>query len=238
MPVFNAIFKKTFFWDGGVHNIDLIALNPIKNPVEMDEDPAKVIEKLNAHPEYPSLFKKAFGTSQITSKEFLQAMSQFMAMLISADSKYDQFMKGSATFSLDETTGYALFKDKCASCHSGELFSDFSFRNNGLTADFTNDQGRYDVSLKEEDIGKFKVPSLRNIAKTGPYMHSGKFTKLSEVLDYYGSGVKNSNTLDPILTKNGQLGIPLNQDEKAQIIAFLMTLTDTDFLHNPDFSEQ
>lgn len=238
LPVQNLLWQSSYFWDGGVHNIDLIALNPIKNPVEMDEDPAKVIEKLNAHPEYPSLFKKAFGTSQITSKEFLQAMSQFMAMLISADSKYDQFMKGSATFSLDETTGYALFKDKCASCHSGELFSDFSFRNNGLTADFTNDQGRYDVSLKEEDIGKFKVPSLRNIAKTGPYMHSGKFTKLSEVLDYYGSGVKNSNTLDPILTKNGQLGIPLNQDEKAQIIAFLMTLTDTDFLHNPDFSEQ
>ena len=238
LPVQNLLWQDSYFWDGGVHNIDLIPLNPIQNPVEMDEDIAKLLDKLRANSEYPTLFKRAFGTTQITNQRFLQAMSQFMAMLISANSRYDQFIKGTVAFTDSEKAGFELFKSKCAGCHKGELFSDFSFRNNGLTSTYTLDKGRYEISLNEDDIGKFKVPSLRNISKTAPYMHTGGFATLKDVLDHYGSGVQISPTLDPLLQLNNKPGIILTEDEKLKIIDFLKTLTDTDFLHNPDFSEQ
>lgn len=238
LPIQNLLWQPSFFWDGGVHNIDLISLNPIQNPVEMDEDITNVILKLQNHPTYPSLFKKAFGSEQITSQRFLQAMSQFMAMLISANSKYDRYKRGELTLTENELQGLQLFQQKCSHCHSGELFSDFSFRNNGLTDDFTFDKGRYEVSLREEDIGKFKVPSLRNIAKTAPYMHKGQITTLEQVLDHYRSGVKNSETLDINLKNGSQLGIPLTDDEKRKIITFLNVLTDEDFIRKPEFSEQ
>ena len=238
LPVQNLLWQSSYFWDGGVHNLDLISLNPIQNPVEMDENPVNVIAKLNAHSEYPKLFKKAFGSETITNARFLQAMSQFMAMLISANSRYDQFKQGKINLTENELEGYAVFQAKCASCHKGELFSDFSFRNNGLSDNFTYDKGRYEISLIDSDVGKFKVPSLRNIAKTSPYMHTGSFNTLQSVLDHYASGVKYSPTLDPLLQIGGKLGISLTETEKSQIIDFLKTLTDDDFIHNSEFSEQ
>jgi cytochrome c peroxidase len=237
-PLQNLLWQPSYFWDGGVHNLDLVPLNAIQNPVEMDESPANVLIKLRAHPQYPVLFKQAFGSDAITSQDFLHALSQFMGMLISADSRYDKYKKGDANaLSAEELAGLQLFRQKCASCHTGELFSDFSFRNNGLNSTFNNDKGRFEISLQNQDIGKFKVPSLRNIAKTAPYMHAGQLRSLDAVLQHYAQNVQYSTTLDTILQENGQLGIPMTAAEQQKIIAFLNTLTDETFIRDTRFVE-
>ena len=130
-----------------------------------------------------------------------------------------------------------IFENKCSSCHSGVLLTDQSFRNNGLPIKNTNDHGRAAISLKDEDMYKFKVPSLRNIEVTKPYMHDGRFKSLEEVLNFYSTGVIDSKTLDPKLKNNNILGIPLTEEEKHQIILFLLTLTDREFLNNSKLSE-
>jgi cytochrome c peroxidase len=169
----------------------------------------------------------------------LKAFSQFMAMLISSNSRYDKYVRNESggTLSADELAGLNLFKQKCATCHSGELFTDQNFRNNGILSDFTLDAGRSLVSTFTDDIGKFVVPSLRNVEKTAPYMHTGKFKTLESVVEHYNSGVKDSQTLDPILKQNGTLGIQLSDTEKKQIIAFLKTLTDEDFIRDKRFQK-
>lgn len=135
----------------------------------------------------------------------------------------------------DELAGLSVFKQKCASCHATDLFTDHSYRNNGLPASGINDQGRYTITLNEADRLKFKVPSLRNVENTFPYMHDGRFTTLDQVLNHYASGVKDGPTLDPALKMNGQLGIALTDTEKKQVISFLKTLTDNTFMTNRAF---
>lgn len=236
----NMAWRTSFFWDGGVPNLDLVPLTAIENPVEMDESPANVVRKLNRHTQYPALFRKAFpGQDTVSGATMLKALSQFMAMLISSNSRYDKYVRSEpkGTLSADELTGLNLFKQKCATCHSGELFSDQTFRNNGILNDFTLDPGRNLVSTFQEDIGKFAVPSLRNVEKTAPYMHTGKFKTLESVVEHYNSGVKDSPTLDPILKNNGTLGIQLSDTEKKQIIAFLKTLTDEEFIRDKRFQK-
>jgi cytochrome c peroxidase len=186
------------------------------------------------------LFKKAFGTEEITTARFLQSLSQYMAMLVSANSRYDRYVRNEpgGTLTPDELEGLDLFKSKCSTCHATDLFTDQSFRNNGLLSDFSFDQGRYEVSALSDDIGKFHVPSLRNVTATGPYMHDGRFRTLEAVLEHYATGVKDSPTLDPLLRQpDGTLGIPLSAAEITKIIAFLKTLTDEDFLRDSRFAE-
>ncbi len=236
----NMAWKTSFFWDGGVPNLDLVPLNAIQNPVEMDESPAHVVFKLNRHPQYPALFRAAFpGQDTISGATMLKAMSQFMAMLVSANSRYDKYVRNEAggTLTADELAGLDIFKQKCATCHTGDLFTDNSFRNNGISDNFDLDAGRNLVSTFPEDIGKFAVPSLRNVAKTAPYMHTGKFKTLESILQHYATGVKDSPTLDPILKSNGQLGIALSTTEQQQVIAFLKTLTDEDFIRDARFQK-
>ena len=240
LPVQNMIWKTGFFWDGGVPNLDLVPLNAIQSPVEMDEKPARVLEKLRAHPEYPAMFKNAFGTEEITTADFLHALSQFMAMLVSANSPYDKYVRNEVggTLSADELAGLDVFRQKCASCHTTDLFTDQTYRNNGILSDFTFDKGRFEVSTLPDDLGKFRVPSLRNVAATAPYMHNGKFKTLESVMDHYAAGVKDSPTLDPLLRRSdGTLGIPLSADEKDKLIAFLKTLTDEEFLRDARFAQ-
>lgn len=236
----NVLWKTSFFWDGGVPNLDLVPLNAIQSAVEMDENPAHVLEKLRAHPDYPALFKKAYGTEEITTANFLQALSQFMVMLVSANSRYDHYVRNEpgGEMSPEELDGLALFQQKCATCHATDLFTDQQYRNNGILDDFSLDRGRNEVSQLPEDIGNFRVPSLRNLPSTAPYMHNGKFNTLEKVLDHYASGVKDSPTLDPLLRQSdGTLGIPLTGQDKTKIIAFLKTLSDEDFLRDTRFSE-
>lgn len=237
LPVQNLLWQRNFFWDGGVHNMELIPLNAITNPVEMDETPENVLAKLRQHPDYPKLFKQTFGSEEINSTRFLQALAQYMAMLVSDKSRYDQYLQGKITLTNDELTGKVLFETKCGACHAGALQTDHSFRNNGLNSSFM-DKGRYEISLRDEDIGKFKVPSLRNVERTWPYMHDGRFNTLKEVLDFYSSNVKVSTTLDTLLNRNNTVGIPLTEQEKSRIIDFLKTLSDDSFIRNPTFAEQ
>ncbi len=228
----NLAWYPSFMWDGGVNNIETLSVAPITNPLEMHETIYQVIGKLNANTAYRSKFKLAYAVDSITDQKMLQALAQYMAMLISDDSKYDKYKKGTYKFTADENEGYTLFQSKCASCHTEPLFTDFSFRNNGLDATFT-DIGRGLITQNTADNGKFKVPSLRNVQLTYPYMHDGRYFTLSQVLDHYANGVQSSSTLDPALSA----GIPLTADEKLKIIAFLKTLTDYTFMANPIFSE-
>ncbi len=234
-PVQNMAFMKEFMWDGGVYHLDFAPPNAIENPLEMDEKLANVIFKLNRSGSYPALFKKAFPEiNSITTPYMLYALSQYQNMLVSATSKYDKYKTGDEMLTANELDGMALFQQKCATCHSGELFTNQDYRNNGLDTVFP-DLGRARITETDADLGKFKVPSLRNIALTGPYMHDGRFNTLEQVLDHYAAGVKNSPTLAEELQHNGNLGIPLTTAEKELIIDFLKTLTDYDFIQDSRF---
>lgn len=233
--IYNMAWMTSFFWDGGINHIEVQPIGPIENVVEMDETLGNVVSKLQANSNYRNLFLKAYGSDSITSQAMLRALAQFMAVMVSSNSKYDKFMRGDAGVSFDaqELNGLNLFRQKCASCHVEPLFTDMSFRNNGLDSVFTADEGRAHITLDPNDLGKFKVPSLRNVEVSYPYMHHGKLNSLEKVLDHYASGVKNSPTLDPLLTG----GIALTTQDKADIIKFLKTLTDNQFLSDPRFSE-
>jgi len=239
-PIMNLAWNKAFMWGGGVFDLDLQPITPITTHEEMDENLENVLNKIRALPKYTAMFKGAFGTEEVTTARFMKALSQFMVMCVSSNSKYDKVMRkeSGATFTADEQAGYVLFKDKCASCHSEPLFTDGSFRNNGLGISTINDKGLYGATLIETDKYKFKVPSLRNLQYTAPYMHDGRFLSLAGVLEHYNSEVQATPNLDPLLNQNGKLGIALNEDQKAKLTAFLNTLNDTDFINNKMLSEQ
>ncbi|GAA4307688.1 cytochrome c peroxidase [Mucilaginibacter gynuensis] len=238
-PLFNLVWQQEFMWDGGVRNIEVSPLNALTNPCEMANTLTNVVDVLNKSNQYPALFNKAFGTSTVTSQLMFRALTQFMSMLVSANSKYDKHIRKETggDFSIDEEAGYQLFIQKCSVCHKEPLFTDLSYRSNGLDL-YSEDRGRDSITQNEADRGKFRVPTLRNIEVTMPYMHDGRFNTLKRVLEHYNSGVKNNPNLDAELKKNGVSGIPLTQTEQTQIIAFLKTLTDNDFIHDKRFAEQ
>ncbi len=249
MPIQNLAWATDFFWDGGVHNLDLVPIAPIENPVEMDEKSTNVIGKLRKSARYPPLFKAAFGTDEINGPRFLQALSQFMLTMVSGNSRYDKWVRKEpgGTLTDEERAGLTTFRAKCTGCHAGELFTDNSFRNNGLFIQGSNDLGRARVTERAEDRYTFKVPSLRNVEKTLPYMHDGRFYSLAAVLDHYAGNVQLTENLDPLLKPTGLAGqasgappgpgIALSETEKRQIIAFLKTLTDEAFLRDSRFAE-
>jgi cytochrome c peroxidase len=236
----NVAWSPHFFWDGGVVDLDLLPIAPIQNPVEMGDTMANVLKKVQKDGRYPALFKAAYGSDQITNERFLKALSQFMLTMVSANSQYDKYVRKETggNLSTQELRGLALFQEKCASCHKGELFTDQSFRNNGLPPSPTNqlpDPGRYSITLRDSDKNKFHVPSLRNVAITVPYMHDGRFNTLEAVLKHYASGMEDNPQLDPLFRQNNRVGIPLTASEQQDIIAFLRTLTDYDFITNRKF---
>lgn len=228
----NVAWSKYFFWDGGVFDLDLFPFAPIQNPVEMDEQMPNVIRKLREHAEYPALFKKAFGTDSITSAELMFALSQFMTMLVSDNSRYDQYTRGNTSaLTSTEIEGMNIFMSKCNTCHTAPLFTDEDFHNNGI-AKFI-DKGRNHITLEDSDLYKFKTPTLRNIEKTMPYMHDGRYNTLEEVLAHYASNISSAGTVDQRL--HG--GLNLSAAEQTKVIAFLKSLTDDQFLRNPLFAE-
>ena len=238
-PIMNLAWSKAFNWGGGVFDLDTQPITPITTHEEMDENLENVYNKLRAMPKYTNKFKAAFGTEEINTSRFMKALSQFMLMCISSNSKYDKVMRkeGGVSFTADELQGYNLVKEKCASCHSEPLFTDGSFRNNGLGISPVNDKGLYVATLIETDKYKFKVPSLRNLKYTAPYMHDGRFLNLNAVLEHYNSEVLATQNLDPIL-KGSKLGITLSANDKTKITAFLNTLNDEEFIKNPLLAEQ
>ena len=233
--LFNLNWHTGFFWDGGVNHIESQPLNPIKNPLEMDETLENILVKLNADQDYQRRFRQALGNDTINTQRILKALAQFMGMLVSSNSKYDKHIRGEAGGELTaaELNGLSIFRSNCSSCHSEPLFSDFSYRNNGLKPSVVNDSGRAVITRTTTDLHKFKVPSLRNLKYTGPYMHDGRITSLDKVLDHYATGIHQSATLDPILRN----GIPLTAQERADLLSFLNTLNDEEFVKEAKFRQ-
>lgn len=237
-PIQNMAFLQRFMWDGVIHNLNEQAISPITDINEMDSSIPEIVSKLNVDAKYKKLFKAAYGDENITGERILKALSQFMATMISADSKYDRMKQGKENFSSEELQGMDLFQQKCSSCHSGELFTDESFRNTGMYYNTQfKDAGRYRVTLEQVDWMKFRVPSLRNIEYTAPYMHDGRFYTLDAVINFYSDNVEDQPNLDPQLKQNGHIGIAMNTQEKQLIITFLKTLSDKNFISNPKFAE-
>ena len=228
----NLAWNKHFMWDGAINHIEVQALAPITHPAEMGEDLNHVLEKLKQSKKYSSRFFNAFGDSVISSKQLLMALAQFQLTLVSANSKYDKVKRKEEVFTKQEKAGYKLFKKNCASCHTEPLFTSGNFENNGLPIDKSlNDIGRGKITQIASDNYKFKVPTLRNIEFSFPYMHDGRFKSLNEVLNHYSAGINHTPNLSPKL-KNG---IDLTSNQKVDIIAFLLTLTDKEFLFNPAY---
>jgi cytochrome c peroxidase len=229
----NLLWSNTFFWDGGVHNIDLIPLNPITNAKELDESMLNIVYKINRAKTYQSQFKTIFHTDTISSHQILEALTHYQAALISDQSPFDNYLRGKIKLSDDEMQGYTIFQTKCGHCHEGPLLSNYSYRNNGVFKPGDTDLGRYEISLIEGDKGKFKIPSLRNIAITAPYMHNSSLSSLEEVLNHYESGIQLSPSLDSSLRNK----IHFQPGEKKKIIAFLKTLTDLEYTKNEKYSK-
>lgn len=237
-PIMNLAWHTSFNLDGGVFDLDLQPIVPITTHEEMDETMENVLRKLREHPDYPALFKKAFGSEEITSARLLKALSQFQLMCISSNAKYDSVMRRQAQFTEVEQAGYIVFQNKCATCHKEPLFTDFSFRNNGIGIGFNNDSGRYEITLNEDDFYKFKVASLRNLKYTAPYMHDGRYYTLDAVLDRYTQAKPYVKNIDPVFDKgDGTYGIELSATERTQLKAFLNTLNDEHFVRNKLLSE-
>lgn len=225
----NLAWQTEFMWDGGIAHLDLQPLMPLTAPNEMGETLAGVIRKLQQDVAYQKMFRAAFGSSLINTQRITRALSQYMLMLVSGNSKYDQVQRGEASFLMPEQLGYDIFKHKCSSCHKEPFFTDLSYRNTGLSIDNTlNDYGRMTITGNPADSLKFKVPSLRNVMVTFPYGHDGRFFSLLNVFEHYRRDMTVSVTTDSLL----QHKMPLTNYEIGQLTAFLQTLTDSSFLKN------
>lgn len=238
MPLFNLAWQQSFFWDGRAATLREQVLMPIQDKREMNETLPNVIAKLSADEETKAAFAKAFGSGEITAERIAKALEQFLLTLVSQESRFDQAARKMAELTESEKRGLRLFVTEfdpkrglrgadCFHCHGGTLFASQAFANNGLEPG--DDTGRMAVTKDAADRGKFKTPSLRNVARTAPYMHDGRFATLEEVVEHYGSGVKRSATLDPNLAKHPEGGIQFTVQEKADLVAFLKTLTDESF---------
>ena len=244
MPLFNLAwnYDDRFFWDGRESGLENQAFEPITNPIEMHTTWPEVAEKLQQHPDYPELFRVAFGSTPIDSVLVSKAIAQFERTLISSNSKFDNYLSGNTELTPQESEGFNVFMDEakgdCFHCHGSNnnpLWTDNKFHNNGLDSVLT-DLGLGGVTGDPSDNGKFKSPSLRNLIFTAPYMHDGRFASIDEVINHYSEGLQNSPTIDPLMKKVNQGGVQLSPQEKASLKAFLLSLTDEAFINNPNFS--
>ena len=252
MSIVNLAFNANgFHWDGSQSTLREHAIHPVENMLEMDEDWERVLERLRRSNDYPGRFRSAFGidrTGQITRDLAVKAIAQFETTIISADSHYDRVVyKNTEFFSEEEQLGAdSLFfvedvplnvlHPGCGHCHNQPSFGDNQFKNNGLDdvarlEDFV-DKGFGAVSGSRFDNGKFRTPTLRNIALTAPYMHDGRFTTLEQVLDHYAEGGHGVENEDPNIT-----GFSLDEREKAALLAFLRSLTDESLVNDERFSD-
>ncbi len=228
----NLIWKDAFMWDGSIAHLEQQSIGPMTNPIEMDETMPHVISKLKANKDYVERFRLAFGDTDVTAERLLKSLTQFVGLMISANSRYDKYINGTDTFNASEKNGLSLFRANCSSCHKEPLFTDNTYRNNGLVPDTAlKDKGRGGVSAVASDNYKFKVPSLRNVEMTYPYMHDGRFRKLRDVLNHYDNKEKHYKGADKAITKISKL----SDHDKVDIIAFLLTLTDKTFLYDRRF---
>lgn len=252
MALVNLGYQKFFFWDGRSKSLEEQILQPVQDPIEMHQSWTNAVIKIKADANYRKEFYNAFGTDQVDSLLVAKSIAQFLRTMISGSSKYDVMYKQKYSLPLngkeqallssvtnEEWAGYDLFNSlnggDCFHCHNGPLMQVELFSNNGLDQTFS-DLGRGEVTKNPADYGKFKVPTLRNISATGPYMHDGRFQTLDEVIEHYSSGIKISPTISPSIEFANQGGVQLDAFEKGLIKKFLLTLTDDDFINNPKFA--
>jgi cytochrome c peroxidase len=251
MSLSNLLWVRSYFWDGRADNLEAQAIVPLTDVHEMGQSLEVAARKLQQKAAYPALFRQAFGSDQITPDHVVKALAQFERALISADAPYDRYLRGEYQPTEEELTGIALFSmspmsgaaargANCTHCHgTPKTFLDV-FHNNGLDS-IVRDAGRFDFTRRAEDQGRFRVPTLRNITLTGPYMHDGRFKTLEEVLDQYSEHIQSSATLSSFITKDagagGSHGLQLTTPEKKAMIAFLNMLTDSTFITNPAFAD-
>lgn len=253
MALVNLGWQQFFFWDGRAKTLEQQILEPVPDPVEMHLQWKEAQKRLENDLEYKRLFIKAFGTQVIDSSYISKAIAQFLRTMISANSKYDVMYKYAnnmpltsseyqvyQTVSIEEWAGYDLFQSlngaDCFHCHNGALMQVQRYSNNGLDATFT-DLGRGAITGNPSDNGTFKIPTLRNIEYTAPYMHDGRFNTLDEVINHYSHHIQNSPTIDPMIEFAFQGGVQLNAHEKSLVKAFLLTMSDPSFFSNPAFSD-
>ena len=241
MVLQNLAWAKDFFWDGRVLTLEEQILIPIMDSTEMDETWSNVMKKLKYDSKYNKMFYEAFGVKNPDSTHAAKAIAQFLRTMISSNSKYDRVLNDpSVSFTTDESAGFDSFNSltggDCFHCHGGILGTDFSYKNNGLDENPV-DTGRGLVTGLANDYYKFKVPSIRNIEYSAPYMHDGRFQTLEQVIHFYSVGIhQNSPNLDPLIEFSQQGGVGLGPTERIQLIAFLKTLSDSSFINNPKFS--
>ena len=251
MPVFNTLWHTNeFFWDGRAHLLRDQTLMPIQDELEMKETLESVISKLNGSEIYPDQFIRAFGDEVITSERMSLALEQFINSIISNRSKYDKYLDREAALTASEERGMVLFNAEynpgfpdisgadCAHCHGGNNFDNNRYMNNGLDSDANQtDIGRESVTGEARDRAAFKVPSLRNVELTAPYMHDGRFQTLEEVVEHYDHGIVISGTVDPALAYSAQTGLQLTDQDKIDLINFLKTLTDNEVISDERYSD-
>jgi len=254
MPLVNLVFNhEGYLWNGLVHNsnpnasqrkLEDIVLMAITAPHEMNTTPEKTVYALSQNPKYPPLFKKAFGTEEISISRVQIAIAQFIRTLVSGNSKFDRFLRKEENLTAAEMRGFILFSTEegadCFHCHGGDgtpLFTTHLFYNNALTNIFDDPYDRFSVTKNPQDMGAYRAPSLRNIMASAPYMHDGRFKTIDEVLDFYNFGLQNSPYVHPLMHKLEQGGAFLTPLQIADLKAFLNTLTDDEFLTQPKFSK-
>lgn len=239
MALINLGYAFNYFWDGRAATLEEQALGPVPNPIEMHQTWPEAMDKLQADPDYPKLFFHAFGTYQIDSLLAAKAIAQFERTLVSGNSPLDKFLRQEIDLP-GGNGGLAIYSTElgdCFHCHpaDGGLFTDNLYHNNGLDETFL-DSGLAAVTKDPNDMGKFKTPTLRNIANTAPYMHDGRFATLEEVVEHYNQGGHASPTIDPLMKHVGT-GLNLSADDKKKLVDLLKALSDDDFLNNPAFSD-
>jgi cytochrome c peroxidase len=237
-------FSPKFFWDGRENNLSNLVLRPVTNHIEMGiTDVSEIVDKIKQLPYYENLFNKAFGSNEITAAKISEAVAVFMLSIQSNESKFDKFiMNGESGLNALELSGYNLFNGtyNCASCHNpfpGPYMADEP-KDIGLDRTIT-DRGFGVISGKSSEMGKFKVPNLKNVALTAPYMHDGRFKTLDEVLEHYSNGIQRSPNLSPFLMNPNGTAMQLNikQEDKVALIAFLNSMTDYSLITDPKFSD-
>ena len=247
MPLFNLVFNhEGYFWNGMIHpsnpdprrkRLEHVVRMGIEAPHEMNTTVEKAVAAIKSDKKYPALFKKAFGTEDITIERIEKAIAQYLRTLISANSKFDRYLRNEESLTAQELRGFILFSTEegadCFHCHGGDgnpLFTTNLFYNNGLDIIFNDPRDRYAFTGKEKERGAYRAPSLRNIAVTSPYMHDGRFKTLDDVLLFYNFEVKNSLYVSPLMHKVNQSGAFLTPSQIEDLKVFLHTLTDEEFI--------
>jgi len=254
LPLINLVWNESgYFWSGLVckngpdaqkQNIEDIVYMGVTAPHEMAADTNQVKMLIQSIPGYPELFDKAFGSPKVTFRNISKAIAQFIRILVSSNSKFDKYMRGEVQLTASELNGFVLFMTEdggdCFHCHGGDgnpLFTTNLFYNNAKDSVFTDVRDHFSVTGNPTDIGAYKAPTLRNIELTAPYMHDGRFNTLEEVIDFYSEKVVWSPYVHPLMHHVNDGGIHLLPSEKSDLIAFIRTLRDDEFLNNPAFSK-